>query len=74
MKTTLNLNAELLAALRRISAERGETMSGVVEDALRGYFQRSGAPEQALRPLPTFRGGARVDVADRDALERAMEE
>lgn len=74
MKTTLNIDDTVMAALRRESARSGRTMSELVETALRQLLRRRvGAPE--LAPLPSFdSGGALVDVADRDALYRAMEE
>jgi hypothetical protein len=45
-----------------------------VETALRLLF-RASKDRPELPPLPTFRsGGHLVDIADRDALYRAMEE
>ncbi len=73
MKTTLDIDDTVVAQLKRESARQGRTMSDLVETALRELFR---ARKQAgtLPPLPTFHGGgARVDVADRDALYRAME-
>lgn len=74
MKTTLNIDDTVMASLRREAARTGRTMSELVETALRQLLRRpSGAPE--LAPLPSFdSGGALVDVADRDALYRVMEE
>lgn len=73
MKTTLNIDDTVMDRLRRESARSGRTMSELVETALRQLLQRrSVAPE--LSPLPSFEsGGALVDVADRDALYRVME-
>jgi hypothetical protein len=73
MKTTLNIDDTVMARLRRESARTGRTMSELVETALRRLFQsRPEAPE--LPRLPSFdSGGALVDIADRDALYRAME-
>lgn len=74
MKTTLNIDDTVMDRLRRESARSGRTMSELVEMALRQLLQRrSDLPE--LVPLPSFdSGGALVDVADRDALYRVMEE
>ena len=48
-------------------------MSELVEIALRALLQ-SRRTSADLAPLPTFdSGGALVDIADRDALYRAME-
>lgn len=70
MKTTLVLDDQLAARLKREAAKRGETMSRLVETALRRLFQEH--PNHApvtLPPLPSFDGGcASVDISDRDAL------
>jgi len=73
MKTTLQIDDRVMARLRAEAARTGRTMSEMVESALRLMLaRRPGRP--ALPPLPTFRsGGARVDVADREALLEAME-
>lgn len=73
MKTTLNIDDSVMARLRQEAARTGRTMSELVEMALRQLL-RTRAAGASLPPLPTFDGGgALVDVADRDALYRAME-
>ena len=73
MKTTLNIDGQVMVAVKREAARRGTTMSALVEEALRKELRRAPAPGQ-LAALPTFdSGGALVDVADRDALYTAME-
>lgn len=73
MKTTLNIDDTVMTQLRLEAARQGRTMSELVETALRGLF-RSEQGRTELPPLPTFQsGGARVDLADRDALYQAME-
>lgn len=74
MKTTLNIDDTVMARLRRESARTGRTMSELVEMALRQLLQRrTDAP--ALAPLPSFdSGGALVDVSNRDALYRVMDD
>jgi len=73
MKTTLTIDDGVMARLKRESARTGRTMSELVETALRRLLQ-SKPDVRALRPLPSFKsGGALVDVADREALYRAME-
>jgi len=73
MKTTLNIDATVMARLRREAARSGRTMSELVERALRGLLDAR-TKEPPLEPLPVFRsGGALVDVADREALYQAME-
>jgi hypothetical protein len=74
MKTTLNIDETVMAQLKREAARQKRTMSDLVETALRLLF-RSQRKREDLPALPTFRsGGMLVDVADRDALYRAMEE
>jgi len=74
MKTTLNISETTWKELKREAARRGETMSQLVEAALR-LFLRQAEPKKPLPPLPSFNsGGALVDVANREALYGAMEE
>ena len=73
MKTTLTIDDTVMARLRRESARTGRTMSELVETALRRLLQAKPDSSQ-LQPLPSFKsGGALVDIADREALYRAME-
>ena len=73
MKTTLNIDDSVMERLKRESARTGRTMSELVEEALRALLQPRRAAAK-LSPLPSFdSGGALVDIADRDALYRAME-
>ncbi len=74
MKTTLNIDAQVMARLKAEAARQGRTMSELVETALRRSLEPD-RPRNQLRPLPTFRGGREmVDVSKRDALYRLMEE
>lgn len=73
MKTTLNIDDQVMHRLRREAARTGRTMSELVETALRRLLDARPAPPPRTE-LPSFdSGGALVDVADRDALYRAME-
>ncbi len=77
MKTTLNIDDTVMQRLREVAARRGRTMSELVEAGLRRVLaEPEGSGEQAvLRPLPAWHsGGARVDVADRAALYKALDE
>jgi hypothetical protein len=73
MKTTLNIDDQVMKRLRREAARLDTTMSELVETALRRLL----APQQAaepLPPLPSFHAGrASVDVANRDALHDRMD-
>ena len=78
MKTTLNIDDSVMQRLREEAARRGTTMSALVEAGLRRVLAPSavtGDPPEPLPPLPTWdSGGHLVDIDDRDALYRAMEE
>jgi hypothetical protein len=76
MRTTLNIDEDLMARVRERAAETGRTITEVVEQALRaevagtkpsaGAFALRWAPVRGT-PLPG------VDLADRDALYGVME-
>ena len=77
MKTMLNIDDAVMQRLREEAARRGTTMSALVEAGLRRVLA---APEAVRQPevlpaLPSWNGGEElVDISDRDALHRAMEE
>jgi Ribbon-helix-helix protein, copG family len=73
MKTTLNIDDQLMTKVKQEAARQGRTMSEFIESALRVSLR--GNPKQTTQtPLPTFRGGPfRVNVADSDALQDLME-
>lgn len=72
MKTTLTISDSTMRELKREAARRRQTMSELVEGALRIVIDPS-KPPVALPPLPAFSsGGLRVNVADRDALYNVM--
>jgi hypothetical protein len=73
MKTTLNISDVTMGELKREAARQGRTMSELVEAALRALLQPRDRKTE-LPPLPEFStGGARVNVANRDALYEIME-
>jgi hypothetical protein len=73
MKTTLNIDDQVMGRLKEEALRRGCTMSELVETALRLLLQTR-QNQKEMPPLPTFKsGGALVDIADRDALYHAME-
>jgi len=72
MKTTLNISDVTMREVKREAARRQQTMSEMVEAALRTIIEpvQRGAK---LPPLPEFSsGGLRVNVANRDALYNVM--
>ena len=78
MKTTLNIADSVMQRLREEATRRGTTMSALVEAGLRRLLAESSLSDgqpAGLPPLPAWNGGAElVDLSDRDALYRAMEE
>lgn len=72
MKTTLSISDSTMRAVKREAAKRGQTMSELVESALRQTLSQSKRVAK-LPPLPSFSsGGSRVDVSDRNALYDTM--
>ena len=71
MKTTLNLNDQVLHRAKGQAAQDGVTLTKFVEDALREKLmaERHRRPAFKLR-MRTVRGHGppRVDISDRDAL------
>ena len=76
MRTTLNLDDELMRTLKRRAAESGRTLTEMIEEAVREMLARpEGAdPDREFRWV-SVRGRVRpgVDVADRDSLLEVME-
>lgn len=73
MRTTVNLDPELLAEAKAVAASTGRTLGDVLDDALRiGLARgRQGAEQKATFCLPVLgEGGLRpgVDLDDREAL------
>lgn len=74
MKTTLVIDDTVMQRLREEAARRGVTMSALVEAGLRRVLDERPGRADPLPPLPRWNsGGARVDVADRDALYELLE-
>ncbi len=78
MKTTLDIDDSVMQRLREEAARRGITMSALVEAGLRRVLAEPASSEASpteLPPLPSWNGGEElVDISDRDALYRAIEE
>ena len=75
MKTTLDLDDELLRRSRRRAAQEGVTLARLVEDALVLRLQDP-RPEPAFRlALTTVRGTRppNVDISDREALYEVLD-
>lgn len=75
MKTTLNIDDQVMQRLREEAARQGRTMSELVEAGLRRLLDEfEEAPHRVREPLPLWHsGGALVDVSDREALYDRMD-
>ncbi len=76
MRTTITIDDHLLAAARRRAAETHQTLSKVVEDAVRAALMPPAQEEKSFRlQWPTADGAPLpgVDVADRNDLYERME-
>ena len=69
MKTTLEIDAGVMRALKARAARDGTTMSELVERALRTLLEERPTAPKELPPLPSWDGGGLlVDVDDREKL------
>lgn len=77
MKTTLNFDDQLIRTAKMRAAQEGETLTRLIERALRDYLQAgTGNPGRPFRAnLLTKRGRpvAGVNLDDRDALYERMD-
>jgi Arc/MetJ family transcription regulator len=76
MRTTIRLDDDLLARAKRAAAERGTTLTALIEDALRRTLAPRSASDRSRPPLPTVRGDglqAGVDLDDTAALLDRMD-
>ncbi|CAN5670070.1 hypothetical protein BH23CHL8_BH23CHL8_16850 [soil metagenome] len=75
MKTTLNLDDQLLHLAKKSAADRGVTLTQVVEEALSAaILTRAQETGFRLRWTPVTGGRVpEIDVADRSALYDRME-
>jgi hypothetical protein len=74
MKTTLIIPDRIFRELKRRAGQRRATLSEVVAETLLRGLEETTRSTAELEPLPVHRMGApKLDLADRDALYRAME-
>lgn len=73
-RTTLILHERRLAELKRVAADRGQTISAVVDEFLAEGIRRAREPKRTKVAFPVFNmGEPRVNIADRDQLWDLME-
>lgn len=78
MRTTIRLDDNVLADAKRLAAERGTTLTAVIEEALREALARGRGDDASPRPeIPVSRGGRGlqpgVDLDSNAALLDLME-
>ena len=75
MRTTINLDDDLLAEAKQVAARTGATLAAVVEDALRESLHRRHRTARRAVELPTFGEGGVLgaDLDDSAALLDLME-
>ena len=76
MRTTLNIDDELMRTVKKHAAETDRTISAIIETALRILIEQERRTDQPYRlNWNTVRGKlqAGVDLTDRDALIDRME-
>jgi hypothetical protein len=77
MRTTINIDDDLLAEARQVAAKTGRSLTAVVEDALRESLRRRHRTARRAVELPTFgEGGVQpgVDLDDSAALLDLMDQ
>jgi len=79
MRTTLNIDEELLAAYKRLAAQSHHTLSHVIQDALREALtlrdERGTRAPITLAPLPEAGGLVPgVDLSSHASLTEALEQ
>ena len=76
MKTTIQLDDQLLLEAKKYATQTGRTLKAVIEDALREALARTEATRSQRVPLETFKGrGVQpgVDLDDTSSLLDSME-
>ncbi len=76
MRTTIHIQDHLFAELKRIAAESGRTLTGVIHDALRESLSRRRSVDRPAVDLPVFHGTGvmpGVDLSDTASLLDLMD-
>jgi len=77
MRTTIAIHDELLESAKLLARERGQTLGGLVEDALRRELSLDDEPVERVA-IPVFKGGnglrPGVDITSNRALHEFLDE
>ena len=71
-RTTLDLDASVLRALKRRKQDTGRSLGQVASELLAGALQEE-PPDRPQIAWHSARMGARVDLDDKEAVRRALE-
>jgi macrodomain Ter protein organizer (MatP/YcbG family) len=74
-RTTIDIDAAVLRRLKERQRREGKTLGGLVSELLAAALRESEAPERRAGKLAWTSQPmrARVDLADKEALRRALE-
>lgn len=76
-RTTLDLHPNVLRELKRRKRASGRPIGQIASELLAAALQEGGANKTRVRPSKQWRTasmGARVDIDDKEALHRALDE
>lgn len=70
MRTTVNIDAELLGRAKELAARSHRTIGSVLEEALRRHLSEDGARRETTLPDFDYEGGLQpgVDLYDREVM------
>ncbi|MBW1785541.1 MAG: antitoxin [Deltaproteobacteria bacterium] len=76
MRTTVNIDDSILKELKTIQQREGMSLGRLISDLLARALGKQPSPSRSTRSLVWISKamGARIDLADRDALYAAMDE
>ena len=76
MRTTIDIDDPVLKDLKKIQKKQGKSLGRLISDLLAQALGESRAPKASAKPAPRWISkamGARIDLADPEALYAAME-
>ena len=76
MRTTVDIDDPILKDLKKIQQKEGKSLGRMISDLLAKAIAERKSPKASARPARWISKamGARVDLADREALYAAMEQ
>ena len=76
MRTTVNIDDPILKELKKLQKKRGKSLGRLISDLLVQALRDSRAPRGMSKPAVWIsrRMGARIDLADKEALYTALDQ